>query len=201
VERYLTARQALARKAMTVYIFQNHGIGSRSIQQSLGRVLADRAQDCAVWNFSTYYGTKSPDYKLTSKESLSIVCPHIFVGAAPIFVKPLGCLRSESEMEKIDGFAGMLREKPNREDLLRLVRIVRRKREKLRAGKDILELSIYDCIADNEKAFELYADEIELCDKFFARYVIFSTDSTGRRASTRLTTQDDNTSDTLLGGQ
>lgn len=171
---------------MTVYIFRNRGRGSRSVQHSLGGVFADPDHECVVWNFSTYYGTKSPAYKLTSKEALSIIGPHIFVGDAPIFVKPLKKAGFDDEMEKIEGFAGMLRGKLDREHMLRLVGIVRRKREKMRAGKNILELSIYDCIADGEQAFGLYAEDIAFCDTFIERHVVVSKERAGRRAAPRI---------------
>jgi hypothetical protein len=190
----LSSSQELARRAMTVYIFENRGIGARSLQQALGRAFADRVCDWAIWSFSTYYGTKSPDYKLTNKELLSIILPHIFVGCAPIFVKPSGSFRSENEIEKIDGLVGMFRGKPEREHFLRLARIVRRKRERVKAGENMLELTIYDCIADGEEAFDQCGDEIELCDKFFARYVTFST----AKASQRVSTQSESPSENIL---
>jgi hypothetical protein len=168
---------------MTVYIFRNRGITSKPLQQSLAEFLPASANDFTVWNFSTYYGTKSPDYKLTSKEALSIFCPHIFVGAAPIFVKPPRKTIFESEIEKIDGFAGLLHGKLAREHILRLVRIVRRKREKLKATKNILELSIYDCIADDGEAFGLYREDIDFCDKFIDGHVIFAKERTLRLSS------------------
>jgi hypothetical protein len=174
---------------MTVYIFESRGIGARSIQQSLDLVFAERVFDWAVWSFSTYYGTKSPDYKLTSKELLSIIFPHIFVGSSPIFVKPLQSFRKEAEMVKIDGLVGMLSGKPDRDHLLRLARLVKRKRENLKAGKDILELNIYDCIADKEETFDQYAEEIELCDKFIAQYVVCTKGQVGHRGSTLFTAQ------------
>jgi hypothetical protein len=168
---------------MTVYIFRNRGITSEPLQQSLAEVFSGSVNDFTVWNFSTYYGTKSPDNKLTSKEALSIFCPHIFVGAAPIFVKPQRKSILESEIEGIEGFVGLLRGKPAREHILRLVRIVRRKREKLKANKNILELSIYDCIADDGEAFGLYREEIDFCDRFIDQHVIFAAARTGRLSS------------------
>jgi hypothetical protein len=168
---------------MTVYIFRNRGLTSKPLQQSLAEVFSGSVNDFTVWNFSTYYGTKSPDYKLTSKEALSIFCPHIFLGAAPIFVKPPRKAIFESEIEKIDGFAGLLHGKLAREHVLRLVRIVRRKREKLKANKSILELSIYDCIADDGEAFSLYREEIVFCDRFIAQHVLFAKERTGRLSS------------------
>jgi hypothetical protein len=171
---------SIARKTMTVYIFRKRRISSTPLQLSLANVFSQSARDFTVWNFSTYYGTKSPDYKLTSKEALSIFCPHIFVGAAPICVKPPRKTSLEGEMEKIEGFAGLLRGKIDREHMLRLVRIVRRKREKLRATGNILELSVYDCIADGEKTFGLYAEESDFCDKFIERHVVFAKEPVGR---------------------
>jgi hypothetical protein len=168
---------------MTVYIFRNRGITSKPLQQSLAEVSSGAVTDFAVWNFSTYYGTKSPDYKLTSKEALSILCPHIFVGVAPIFVKPQRKTIFESEIEGIEGFAGLLRGKPAREHILRLVRIVRRKREKLKANKNILELSIYDCIADDGESFDRYREEVDFCDRFIDQHVIFAAARTGRLSS------------------
>lgn len=164
---------------MTVYIFRNRGITSKPLQQSLAEVFPGSVNDLMVWNFSTYYGTKSPDYKLTSKEALSIFCPHIFTGAAPIFVKPPRNAVSENQIEKIEGFAGLLHGKLVREHVLRLVRIVRRKREKLGARKNILELSIYDCIADDGEAFGLYREEIDFCDNFIDQHVMFAKERTG----------------------
>jgi hypothetical protein len=168
---------------MTVYIFRNRGITSKPLQQSLAEVFSGSVADFVVWNFSTYYGTKSPDYKLTSKEALSIICPHIFTGAAPIFVKPQRKTIFENKIEGIEGFAGLLRGKLAREHILRLVRIVRRKREKLKANKNILELSIYDCIADDGEAFGLYREEIDFCDWFIDQHVIFAAARTGRLCS------------------
>lgn len=164
---------------MTVYIFRNRGITSKPLQQSLAEAFSGSINDFMIWNFSTYYGTKSPDYKLTSKEALSIFCPHIFTGAAPIFVKPPRNAGTENWIEKIEGFAGLLHGKLAREHVLRLVRIVRRKREKLRAEKDILELSIYDCIADDGEAFGLYREEVDFCDTFIDHHVIFAKQRTG----------------------
>jgi hypothetical protein len=44
---------------MTVYIFRNRGITSKTLQQSLAEVFSGSVNDFVVWNFSTYYGTKS----------------------------------------------------------------------------------------------------------------------------------------------
>lgn len=165
-------------KAMTVYIFRKRGLTSKPLQQSLAEIFSGSLNDFTLWNFSTYYGTKSPSYKLTSKEALSIFCPHIFVGAAPVFVKPQRKTIFKNEIEGIEGFAGMLRGKPAREHMLRLVSIVRRKREKLKANKNILELSIYDCIVDGGEAFALYREEIDFCDWFIDQHVMFAAERT-----------------------
>ncbi len=160
---------------MTVYVFRNLGMGSRLVCQSLGDLFADPIKECSVWNYSTYYDTKSPDYKLTNKEALSILGPHIFVGDAPIFVRPQKEFRFEIELKKIEGFVGLLRGKLEREQLIRLARIVRRRREKVgKASKEILKLSIYDCIVDDEKSFELSESEASFCDQFIGRHVSYS---------------------------
>jgi hypothetical protein len=93
-------------------------------------------------------------------------------------VKPPRNAISENQIEKIEGFAGLLRGKLAREHVLRLVRIIRRKREKLGAKKNILELSIYDCIADDGEAFGLYREEIDFCDKFIDQHVMFAKERT-----------------------
>jgi hypothetical protein len=160
---------------MTIYVFKNLGMGSRLVYEALGRLFDEPVQECSVWNYSTYYGTKTPDYKLTRKEALSIVCPHIFVGDDPICVQPRKAPGFEIEIKRIEGFAGMLRGKLEREQLIKLAHIIRQKRAKLKAKNDILQLSIYDCIADNEKSFELYIKEMNFCDDFIERHVVYPT--------------------------
>lgn len=160
---------------MTVYVFRNLGRGSRFVCQSLANLFVDPIKDCAVWNYSTYYNTKSPQYKLTNKEALSIFCPHIFVGVAPIFVKPRKEISLEIELKKIEGFAGLIHGKLKREQLIKLARIVRRGREKLeKTSKDILTLSIYDCIMDDENAFGLQESETSFCDQFIGTHVSYA---------------------------
>ncbi|WP_442756116.1 hypothetical protein ACNHKD_05715 [Methylocystis sp. JAN1] len=174
---------------MAVYIFRNGGTGSRSVYHSLRNFFDDPARQCSIWNFSTYYSTKSPDYKLTKKEALSIFCPHFFVGDAPILVMPREEFNFEIELRNINGFAGMLRGKLEKEHMIRLVKLVRQKREKLRKiNSDILKLSIYDCIADDEKSLELYQDEINFCDQFIKRHVVYPSEMRdgARRSSVSL---------------
>ncbi len=173
--RYLGRTNRRLVKAMTVYVFKNRGMGSNLLRQSLSNVFAYPMEKCAIWNFSTYYNTKSPDYKLTNKELLSILCPHIFVGDDPIFVRIENEHDFGAQLMKLNGFVGMLHGKLEKKQRIELARIIRRRKERL--GKNILKLSIYECIAEQENSSALQENEVNFCDQFIARHVFYSTHS------------------------
>ncbi len=159
---------------MAVYVFKSNGNGSRFVCESLRNLIANEICECSVWNYSTYYGTKSPGYKLTVKESLSIVCPHIFVGESPILVSIKKETQASAQLEKIEGFRGMICGKLERPEMSGLVEIIREKRRRLGSKNiDMLMLSIYDCIADAEKSLEQCQNEITLCDHFIEQHVVY----------------------------
>jgi hypothetical protein len=161
---------------MTILVFEDRGVGSRGVYQTLCAYLSDPPQKDAVWSSSTYYGTKSPERKLTTKEFLSIICPHIFVGIAPIIVNAGSEIDAPSELTQIAGFAGMLRGKLRRAELTELVRIIRGKRQKIGGSDRVLDLSIYDCIPDTLKSVEERQKQITFCDNFFKRHVLHRMD-------------------------
>ncbi len=158
---------------MTVLVFNDGGIGSRAVHKMVCDHLGDLIPEDAVWGSSTYYGTKSPDRKLTAKELLSIICPHIFVGHARVIVNLKTRRQTSLEPIKIGSFAGMLCGRLERAHLLKLAQIVRRKRQKIGRVGRILQMSIYDCIPDSSKSIEQCQDEIAFCDGFIRQYVSF----------------------------
>jgi hypothetical protein len=95
-------KRSISGVAMTVFVFKEQGMGSRFIYQSVCDCLTDPLQEDAVWSSSTYYTTKSPDRKLTAKEFLSIICPHIFVRNAPVIVKLKKEDQASAELTKIE---------------------------------------------------------------------------------------------------
>jgi hypothetical protein len=159
--------------AMAVFVFRDQGTGSRIVHRSVCNCLTDPLPEDAVWSSSTYYGTKSPNCKLTAKEFLSIICPHIFVGEPPIIVKLKSENNASSELTKIDGFVGVLCGKLEKTQLLKLVQIIRRKRQEIGNAGRVSKLSIYDCIPDSGKSVEQCQSEITFCDNFIKQHVVY----------------------------
>jgi hypothetical protein len=159
---------------MIVYVFKSNGRGSRFVYESIRSLVASEIHECSVWSYSTYYGTKSPGYKLTVKESLSIICPHVFVGDSPILVSLKKETQASAELKKIEGFRGMICGRVAKPEMSALVEIIRAKRRKLGSTNvDMLMLSIYDCISDAEKSLEQCRNEITLCDRFIKQHVMY----------------------------
>lgn len=168
---------------MTVLVFNDGGVGSRLVFKMVCHHLGDLVPEDAVWSSSTYYGTKSPDRKLTAKELLSIICPHIFVGHARVIVNLKRGHQTSLEPTKIEGFAGMLCGKLERAHLLKLAQIIRHKRQRIRGACRIAEMSIYDCIPDSAKSIEQCQDEIAFCDSFVRQHVLYRMVSSSTRVS------------------